>query len=80
MENRMKNQDVVWIMCDVRYITTTPENNKMPTFVIGGVFITEEEAVDACTTSRDCILPVTLGEVLPRESVEAPGAYYPLNI
>lgn len=43
-----------------------------------GVFTTEENAVAACKEPTDCVAPVELDAVAPREREIFPGAYYPL--
>jgi len=44
---------------------------------IQGVFDNEALAVAACRDEWYFVGPVVLNEVLPHESVEWPGAYYP---
>lgn len=43
-----------------------------------GVFTSEEKAVAACKESTDCVAPLELDAVAPREQTVLPGAYYPL--
>lgn len=43
-----------------------------------GVVASEEAAIKACKTPMYFIFPATIGEILPDESVELYGAYYPL--
>ncbi|MFI7448092.1 hypothetical protein ACIBQX_11390 [Nonomuraea sp. NPDC049714] len=41
---------------------------------LGGVFSSREKAVAACVEPTDCVWPVVLDEVAPRETVEV-GSY-----
>ena len=43
-----------------------------------GLFATEPEAVAACTTDQMFVGPTAVGECWPDETIEWPGAYYPL--
>ena len=43
-----------------------------------GVFSTKELAEAACRKKTDCVAPITLDAVAPRETTVMPGAYYPL--
>jgi hypothetical protein len=43
------------------------------------VFSAEASAVSACTTQDDFVGPVLMDTVLPVESVDWPGSYYPLR-
>ena len=43
-----------------------------------GCFATEPEAVAACTTDMMFVGPTAVGERWPDETIEWPGAYYPL--
>ena len=43
-----------------------------------GVFATEPKAVAACTTDMMFVGPAVVGERWPDETIEWPGAYYPL--
>jgi hypothetical protein len=45
-----------------------------------GVFSSEEKAVAACLNEYYFIGPVELDEVLPDETVEWPGCYYPKEL
>ena len=66
---------LLWLAVQVK----TESTNEPPyPLEILGVFSTEQEAIDACQEPTDCIGPLTLGEVQPREMTEWTGAYYPL--
>jgi len=45
-----------------------------------GVFDTKQKAENACTGEWDCIIPVNINEIAPRESVVHPEAYYPNDV
>jgi hypothetical protein len=44
-----------------------------------GVFDSEEAAKSACEELTDFIGPVVLNKAFPRDCMEWPGAYYPLQ-
>lgn len=50
-----------------------------PAWELLGVFNAEASAVSACATQDDFVGPVPLDTVLPVESVDWPGSYYPLR-
>ena len=50
-----------------------------PAWELLGVFSAEASAVSACTTQDDFVGPVLMDTVLPVESVDWPGSYYPLR-
>lgn len=67
--------DVFWLALQV--IAEPGDDLPYPVEIIG-LFETEVDAVTACRDPTDCIGPLAVGEVLPREMVDWPGAYYPL--
>ena len=50
-----------------------------PAWELLGVFSAETSAVSVCATQDDFVGPVPLDTVLPVESVDWPGSYYPLR-
>lgn len=44
-----------------------------------GVFLTQQEAVDACRDWKYFIGPVRVGRAIDHESTEWDGAYYPIS-
>jgi hypothetical protein len=49
-------------------------------FDICGVFSDEEQAVAACKDWRYGVIPLELNKAYPEETVEVPGAYYPIKV
>jgi len=73
--NNSKVNSIVWLAVQVQ---ANPEDDRPYPLEIIGVFRTRKAAEQACQEPTDCIGPLTIGEILPREMVEWPGAYYPL--
>jgi hypothetical protein len=70
-----KVNGIIWLAVQVK---ATPDDDPPYPLEIIGAFRTRKEAIEACQESTDCIGPLTLGEVQPREIVEWEGAFYPL--
>ena len=71
MRDRRDATRMVWVMGQVK-------SQDGSVWELGGVFSTEDKAVAACAGAEDCVWPVALDEVLPRETVEEKRGYYPL--
>ena len=56
------------------------DESRQWTMEIVGAFETEGEAIKACKAENYCIGPLTLGKVSAIETVDWPGAYYPLTM
>ncbi|MEU3255925.1 hypothetical protein [Streptomyces sp. NPDC006997] len=67
--------DTVWIMAQNKAFG---DDGWVTDWELGGIFTSEEQAVAACTEPTDTVWPVTLNEVLPRETTEPPHLRFPL--
>lgn len=65
----MTGQPIVWV---------AGQCHGGPAWELLGVFSTEQAAVAACTAEDDFVGPVPLDTVLPTESVDWPGSYFPI--
>jgi len=70
-----KVNGIIWLAVQVK---ATPDDDPPYPLEIIGAFRTRKEAIQACREPTDCIGPLKLGEVQPREMVEWEGAFYPL--
>ena len=64
---------------DTPIVWVAGQHHGGPAWELLGVFSAEQAAVAACTTQDDFVGPVPLDTVLPVESVDWPGSYYPLR-
>jgi len=53
--------------------------NNPYTWLLIGIYDSEERAVKACTTGNHFVGPMNLNETLPDEEEDWNGAYYPLD-
>ncbi len=71
-----KPNNIVWLAVQVK---ATPADDRPYPLELIGVFTNCDEAVQACREPTDCVGPMELGTVQPREMVEWQGAFYPLQ-
>lgn len=72
------NDSVVWVVgqqVDCFDCSSGGSN----TWEFQGVFATEHAAIVACKTNMYFIFPATIGEELPEEPIDIPGAYFPIS-
>lgn len=69
----MRNGETVWIVGQSR-------DYKTSSWDFQGIFVTEAEAVAACVQPNYFVGPAVLGQVLPPESQDWPGSYYPAEL
>jgi hypothetical protein len=72
----MIEKTVLWLVGQDLGKPETPESERVP-WDFQGIFDSEEKAVAACIDRSYFVMPVVLNEGLPRESIPAPGAYFP---
>ena len=48
-------------------------------FEFTGVFDSKEKAISACRDSDYLVTPITPNEQLPHESIDIPGAFFPMQ-
>ena len=65
-KTRVRNGNKVWIVGQWKEI-----------WEFQGVFLTEQEAVDACVEDNYFVAPAILGKSLQKETIKWPGFYYP---
>lgn len=69
------NEKIMWILGKWRSGKDGKLNN---VWDISGVFDTEEKAIEACNNRPNYFIgPLPLNKVLPDETTEWPGMYYP---
>jgi hypothetical protein len=73
----VRNYNVVWIALQV--FTHKTDSGEVVQFQLIGVFTTEEKAVAACKEPTDCVAPIQLDAIAPRNEKVLIGAYYPLE-
>ena len=69
MDNNFSGE--VWVVGKV--------TDDCPSWEFEGVFSSRVKAIQACTTANHFVGPADLDAVIPAESVEWPGAFYPLR-
>ena len=70
----------VWLAVQTEYGSPDQKQTEPSAMQIIGVFSGEALAIAACRSPTDCIGPLVLNSIFPREPVAWPGAYYPLAI
>lgn len=63
----------VYVVADVKSADGT-------VWELRGVFSTEAKAVAACELTTDCVMPIEMDAIAPRETTVLPEAYYPVPL